>query len=336
MQARTAFQNIIAPPPPIWAEAEIIAQPVKNPVKPIVLVRRRKSQMVDRYGFEFRAEQEYSVISLFTGAGGFDIGFESVGYHTVCQVEMDYTACRTLMINRPEYFRNAALIQGDIRQIKTSDILRESLLYVGEPFMVCGGSPCQGFSTLNLNARSGFYDDRNDLTFQFLRVVRESQPMVFTFENVPGFMKFKGKVGGMKYHEAFLAEAYRSGYELVYGLVNCVEYGVPQTRIRFICIGTRRDKFEIDGFIGGLPAPQHFGDEDLRMIELYENSLFPEQSELFKCPPGIRYFSDREVLKPPAPVIGTDIPGRTKAFLDFYENLMKNEPDRLVHLNKKQ
>lgn len=324
------LKKIIKPAYPVWAEAEIIAEPVKDRSEPTLLVRRRKTQMLDRYGFEFRAAHEYSVISLFTGAGGFDLGMEQAGYHTLCQVELDYWACQTLICNRPTCFRDAALIQGDIRRIRTSDILRECGLYVGEPFMVIGGSPCQGFSRVNSNANQGKYDSRNDLTFEYLRVVRESQPTFFAFENVPGFMRFKGEINGQKYHEAFLAEAYRSGYELVYGLINCAEYGVPQNRIRFICFGTRRDKFEIDGILGSLPAPQYFGSEDLQQIELYENSLFPEQADLIKHPPGVRYFPDREVLRPPAPVVGCETGGgRTKPFLDFYENLLKNEPDRL-------
>jgi site-specific DNA-cytosine methylase len=315
--------------PASWLEAEVIAKPVraKQLTEPRVLVRRKQSQMFDRYGYELRVEKEFSAISLFTGAGGFDIGLEDAGYHTLCQVEWDSAACATLIANRPTYFRDSALIQGDIRQIPTSMILREAQLRVGETMLMVGGPPCQGFSLMNNNASKGKYDGRNDLVFEFLRVVREAQPQFFIFENVPNFQNFKGKINGKTYLETFLAEAHGSYYELVYGLINCVEYGVPQHRVRFICSGTRRDLHEVEGLMASLPAPEYFDDSDLRVIELYKNSLFPEQSEMITHPPGVRYFPDRPVLQTPIPTHGD---GRTQKFIDFYMNLLKNEPDRIV------
>lgn len=330
-KAKLLFDNgvIQSPSDPIWPEAEIVAKPVNNKIldEPQVLVRRRNHSMIDRHGWELMPQYELSHVSFFAGAGGFDIGFEQAGYHTLCQVEWDEKACATLIANRPEYFRHAALIQGDVRKMPTSMVLREAGVRVGECLCFTGGPPCQGYSTANINRRGGKYDLRNDLVFEYLRFIREGQPQFFIFENVSGFQSFTGKVDGKTYMERFLAEAYGSYYELVYGLVNACEYGVPQTRVRFICMGTRRDIADNTGSLASLPAPEYFSPDDLRTIELYQNSmLFPESQLLFQAP-GIRYFPDRPVLLPPQPTIGT---GRTQKFIEFYAKLLREEPDRVV------
>jgi DNA-cytosine methyltransferase len=265
-------------------------------------------------------------ISLFTGCGGMDIGTERAGFVTLCQHEFSQCSCDTLIGNRPNFFRSAALIQGDIRQTSTWMILREAGLRIGECHLVTGGPPCQGFSTSNTKANHGTYDPRNDLVFEFLRVVRESQTRFFCMENVPGFLRFnKGE-----YLAAFLQAAHQSGYELVYGLANAVEYLVPQDRCRFLCMGTRRDLVEIDGLLGSLPSPVCFGSADRKRLELLEGVSGREaeaERARIRRPPGIRYFPDRPVLAPPDPW-GND--GRTQTFNAFYDRLEREEPDRII------
>jgi DNA (cytosine-5)-methyltransferase 1 len=238
------------------------------------------------------------------------------------QHELDKEACATLIGNRPRAFRWAALIQGDIRQTPTSMLLAEGGLRVGEAHLVTGGPPCQGFSTAR--GRRPAFDERNDMVFQFLRVVREAQPQFFIFENVQGFTNFnKGE-----YLIAFLEAAYGCYYELVYGLLNAIEYGVPQYRSRFFCMGTRRDLSEIDGKLAAMPRPETFFKADLTQLRVVGGPLFRKQYDRLTRAPGIRYFPDRPVLRPPDPIGHQE--GRSQRFYDFYDRLAKEEPDRLV------
>ena len=310
-----------------WAEAEVVAMPVRDPGEPVVLVRRRPTGLMGPGGEDLVVCQGYPTISLFTGCGGMDLGLEQAGFTTLVQHEWDAGACETLMANRPRAFRYAALIQGDIFRTPTSLLLGEANLRVGEPYLLCGGPPCQGFSTANSKAwAEGRLDPRNDLVFEFLRVVREAQPRFFVFENVPGFLAFnKGA-----YFRAFLEMAYGCYYELVYGLIDAVNYGVPQRRTRFICSGTRRDLAEIDGHLAALPKPTHFEEERLGLLRAVDGSpLFSEEREWLTHAPGIRYFADREVLRPPMP----NREGRqTKVSVEFYRRLRREEPDRLVEV----
>lgn len=317
----------------IWPEATIVTDVVKNRdlKNPTVLVRRNKVRsIISPHGDEFISLPGHPVISLFTGAGGMDIGLEQAGgFCCVLQHEWSDVCCKTLIFNRPRYFRHAALIQGDIRNTPTTLILAEAGLRVGQAEIVCGGPPCQGFTTTNSKAQKGIYDARNDLVFEFLRVVRETQPAYFIFENVPGFQTFnKGE-----YPKAFLKAAHDAFYELVYGLIDACNYGVPQRRVRFFCMGTRRDIAEIDEQLAGLPPPANFSNRDLNLIKAIDGSpLFTSEQRRRMRAPGIRYFPDREFLIAPAPNShdGEGDLGISKTYMDFYDNLEQHEPDRLV------
>jgi DNA (cytosine-5)-methyltransferase 1 len=310
-----------------WPEAEIVAEPVKRPGEPQVLVRRRTSPIVDWMGNDVAYLPGLPAISLFTGAGGMDIGMERAGFCTLVQHEWDSSACQTLMANRPQYFRHAALIQGDLRLTPTSMLLREAGLRVGDAAVVCGGPPCQGFSTANKHSGKGTYDTRNDLVFEYLRVVREAMPRFFIMENVAGFLSFPGELNGKSYLQTFLEAAYGSYYEIVYGLLDAVNYGVPQYRCRFIAMGTRRDVFEVEGMLGSLPAPITFAEPDLSLIHNPVSEQDRQSALLLRNAPGVRYFPDRPVLVPPRPVHDGQISAK---YLEFYSNLRATEPDRIV------
>lgn len=310
-----------------WPEAEVVHEPLKakDLKEPTVLVKRRQPLILGSRGEELIHLTGEPVISLFTGAGGFDLGMEQAGFCCLCQVEWDEMCCQTLIGNRPNAFRHSALIQGDISKVPTSMILREANLRVGEATLLIGGPPCQGFST---SGRREVGDKRNDLVFEYLRVVREAQPRFFAFENVPGFTDLnKGS-----YMKAFLESAHGCYYELVYGLVNACEYGVPQDRTRFICMGTRRDLVECDGKLASLPAPETFARRDLDKIKEYKAMpLYTPDVKWLRRAPGIRYFPDRPVLTPPRPCSNAaDGRGRSETFRRFYDRLEREEPDRLV------
>lgn len=307
-----------------WPQARIVARASKEPKEPEVLVKRCVPDLVGARGEQLISLPGPAAISLFTGAGGFDLGIEAAGFCVLAQHERARQACETLIVNRPRCFRHAALIQGDIYETPTSMLLEEAGLRVGEAHLVVGGPPCQGFSQMNAAAWRRGWDERNDLTWQYLRVVREAKPHFFMFENVPGFISFDGQA----YLEAFLEEAYGCYYELVYGLLDAANYGVPQRRIRFLCAGTRRDVAEIEGCMASFPRPTHFDRERLSLLRAIDGGpLFSEERDWLTHPPGIRYFPDRPVLVPPLP----NKEGRqTKASVQFYRRLKREEPDRIV------
>lgn len=316
-----------------WTHSELIQRPLpaKQLHAPTVLVKRLLPEIDGPRHEQLFYLPGNPAISLFTGAGGMDIGLEQAGWTSVLQHEWDENACATLIGNRPHYFRHAALIQGDIRQTTTAMLLREAGLRVGEAHIITGGPPCQGFSTGNTKAMRHEDDQRNDLVLEYVRVVREAQPHFFLFENVPGILRFQDG----RYFRWFLEHAHSAFYELVYGLVDCVEYGVPQHRVRFICMGTRRDLVECDGLLAGLPAPECFSESDLRTIRESSESLFGDgAARRLRRAPGIRYFPDRPVLIPPRPTCSqgrsSDGFGRSEEFMDFYDRLERDEPDRLV------
>lgn len=203
------------------------------------------------------------VISLFSGAGGMDIGFEMAGFETVVAVEHDSSCCKTLKTNRP----NLSLIQGDISQISTAEILNAGGLRPTQPAVVIGGPPCQPFSLAG--KRMGMEDPRGKLVLEFIRIVREALPTVFVMENVRGMVNWQeGKA-----IEAIMNEIsepiYFEGEEYIYNvdkaILNSVDYGVPQYRERVFLVGNRLNKtFKF-------PQPTH-SNESNGTLNLFESS----------------------------------------------------------------
>lgn len=120
------------------------------------------------------------VISLFSGAGGLDIGFENAGFSIAVAVEIDPSCCETLKTNRPD----VPVINKNIIDVTSNEILQAAKLKPLEAALVIGGPPCQSFSLAGL--RKGLDDDRGKLLFEFVRIVRETLPFGFVFENVKG------------------------------------------------------------------------------------------------------------------------------------------------------
>lgn len=184
-----------------------------------------------------RSPKNYSptVISLFSGAGGLDIGLEQAGYITKACVEIDEHCRETLKFNRPAWKvfekidnRNA----GDIRDIKPEELLEISSLKLGEVDLVVGGAPCQPFS--NIGKKLGKDDPTNgDLFLEFVKMIRGLKPKAFIFENVVGITQKK--------HTQvidYMKEQFQGlGYGLSFSVLNAADYGVPQKRERFFMIG---------------------------------------------------------------------------------------------------
>ena len=197
------------------------------------------------------------VVSLFSGAMGLDIGMQKAGLNVVIGQDFEPTCVETMQAN------GHRVLGGDIREIEPQAILDLVGLNVGEPFLICGGPPCQPFSTAG--KRLGINDPRGSLFMDFIRMIDYIRPRFFVMENVKGIMSAPLKhVPSSEYDEndpeqrlgtvleVILAEFNKLGYKTVYGILDAVNYGVPQFRERFILIGSRDHE---DIF---LPYPTHF------------------------------------------------------------------------------
>ena len=159
-----------------------------------------------------------TIVSLFTGAGGLDIGFERAGAEVLVAVDNDPEACKTLRHNRADW----AVFEGDIRDFDPSP-------YEGAD-LVIGGPPCQGFSTAGKQDPS---DPRNFLWKEYLRVVRAVRPRGVLLENVAAMANAKNED-----HLHGIAEALRAlGYAVELRILNAADYGVPQVRRRIFLMG---------------------------------------------------------------------------------------------------
>jgi len=180
------------------------------------------------------------VISLFSGAGGMDIGFEEAGFDIAVAVEFDPSCCDTLKKNRPK----TPVIQGDISELDTAHILKVGGLKVLEPGLVIGGPPCQSFSLAG--KRLGMDEPRGRLVLEFIRIVRESLPLAFVMENVKGMANWhKGEAleaieDALK--EPIIHKGKKYKYTIQHKVLNAVNYGVPQLRERIFLVGNRIEK----------------------------------------------------------------------------------------------
>ena len=192
-----------------------------------------------------------NTISLFSGIGGLDFGFEAAGFETRSALELDRTSCKTIQKNR-----NWKVIEGDINEVPSSAVLESSGLRAGEADMLIGGPPCQPFSKAGYWARGDSLrldDPRADTLTGYLRILRDTRPKAFLLENVGG-LAFSGKDEGLRHLLDGIAQINRevgTRYEVSWRLVNCAEYGVPQVRERVFLIGSR------DGRSFKFPEPTH-------------------------------------------------------------------------------
>jgi DNA (cytosine-5)-methyltransferase 1 len=169
------------------------------------------------------------VISLFSGAGGLDIGLEQAGFETAVCVEIDADCRETLRHNRPGW---KLFEPGDVRAADAGELLKQAGLAQGEAALVVGGAPCQPFS--NIGKKQGRNDPKNgDLFQEFVRVVKGVLPKAFIFENVTGITQGR--------HAEVIDYMYRQfeglGYGLSHRVMNAADHGLPQTRSRFILLG---------------------------------------------------------------------------------------------------
>lgn len=173
---------------------------------------------------------KYSVVELFAGAGGLALGLEHAGFETKALLEIDKWACETLKKNRPHW----NVIQGDITKVSQTGI-KKYLQDDKEIDLLSGGYPCQSFSYAG--NRLGIDDTRGTLFYDYALILDELKPKMFFAENVKGLVTHdKGKT-----FQTMLKVFEDVGYDVVYKVLNALDYGVAQKRQRVVIIGIRKD-----------------------------------------------------------------------------------------------
>lgn len=191
------------------------------------------------------------IISLYTGVGGLDLGFEAAGFETTVAVEVDPEAAATLRHNR-----DWCVLDRDIHTTSSKKLLREANLRTGDADALIGGPPCQPFS------KSGYWasgdtlrldDPRAGTLGAYLRVLRDTLPKTFLLENVPG-LAYQRKNEGLELIARTIRTINRdcgTRYSVAVAKLNAADFGVPQSRERVFVIGAR------DGREFCFPPPTH-------------------------------------------------------------------------------
>ena len=198
-----------------------------------------------------------TMISLFSGAGGLDLGLSAAGFTNKLCVEIDEIAQQTLTLNHPKW---KIACPGDIHALTPSELLKQANLKPRELTLLAGGPPCQPFS------KSGYWatgdtdrltDPRARTLKAYLDIVREAQPEVILLENVKG-IAFSEKDEGLQLlinELNNINRAKKTNYKPHVITVNAADYGVPQSRERVFILASR------DGMHFNPPAPTHFDPE---------------------------------------------------------------------------
>lgn len=166
----------------------------------------------------------YTLISLFSGAGGLDLGFQKAGFKTLIANEYDKKITPTYKANFPD----VELIEGDIRKIN-------SVWFPKNITGIIGGPPCQSWS--EGGSLRGINDERGQLFFDYIRILRDVQPLFFVAENVSGMLHKRN----LHAVDRFLTLFRDAGYDVNLKMLNANDYCVAEDRERIFYIGFRKD-----------------------------------------------------------------------------------------------
>lgn len=178
-----------------------------------------------------------NLISLFSGAGGFDLGFQMVGFKIIIANEIDSKICPTFRANFPDVH----LIEGDIRKLSPSD-------FPDDIDGIIGGPPCQSWS--EAGSLKGINDARGQLFYDYIRILKDKQPLFFVAENVSGMLAARNAEAVKN----FLALFDEAGYDVNLQMLNANDFDVPEDRDRVFYVGFRKD-LGIKEFV--YPTPQN-------------------------------------------------------------------------------
>jgi len=197
-------------------------------------------------------------VSLFSGAGGLDIGLERAGFRAASLCEIESIFCDTLRANQGRvmadgmaYMSDARIVNADIRELSARDLSGNARVD-----LVVGGPPCQSFSSSG--KQLSVLDPRGRLLHEFIRLIDEIRPRMFLFENVRGLVTARdadGEPGGV-IHD-LLGRFQDLGYSCRTALLNAADYGAPQRRVRCFVVGSRRGTAPV------FPEPTHHKTADM-------------------------------------------------------------------------
>jgi DNA (cytosine-5)-methyltransferase 1 len=181
--------------------------------------------------------KKLTAVDLFSGAGGLTLGLKQAGFKVLAGVEIENIPAKTYGLNHPDVH----CFNSDIRNISGIELLKKLGIKRDELDLLAGCPPCQGFSTLRTRKKSNqVADDRNDLLFEFLRLVEAISPRAIMMENVPALAKDKRM-------KTFLNRISELGYKVGSNNVRVEDassYGVPQRRQRMILLASKEGYFE--------------------------------------------------------------------------------------------
>lgn len=248
-----------------------------------------------------------NIVSIFSGVGGIDTGFRSAGFNTVFALDNWEVACNSFNANFPK----AEVTCANIADVNFKSIRNK----YGEIAGLVGGPPCPPFSKSRFyrkEKKRGIEDESGYLTVSnYFRALEELSPQFFFFENVAGFV--------FKPHEAALdmvkKESERLGYNITFKVVNAANYGVPQIRQRFICVGVKKDmppfifpdethsEYGVDGKLKWVSCGEVIGDIDYDLEEDKEKMAGSKHKDLLPLiPPGDNYLFFTEKRGYPNPL----------------------------------
>ena len=204
-------------------------------------------------------------ISLFSGAGGLDLGVEAAGFTIKLCTDIDDFSCKTLRLNKDlqsmsggkGFLKDANIIRKNIKEYSATQILKDSGLNAEEVDLIYGGPPCQAFSVFG--KRQGMDDPRGTLLWDYIRVIKDIQPKCFIFENVGGLLTIdNGSIFDSLKKELSTDKNGEFLYHVSYNLMNTAAYGIPQYRQRVIVYGIKGKVAHDIPF----PQPTHYTDPE--------------------------------------------------------------------------
>lgn len=180
-----------------------------------------------------------TAISLFSGAGGMDIGVQQAGFDILACCEIDRHCCETLRENIRRGQRNTIVYEGDIKTFTPNQMLDDLHIQAGEVDLLFGGPPCQAFS--QIGKQRSMLDERGELLFEMVRYVKVIQPRAIMIEQVKGLLTAKdleGKRGGV--FEQLIRELELLDYVPKWRIMLAADYGVAQMRERVFIVATKK------------------------------------------------------------------------------------------------
>lgn len=220
-----------------------------------------------------------TAISLFSGAGGLDLGAEAAGFRTCVAVESDAVARSTMLANRDTHFPSMSedRLLEDVRAVEPEALLELAEADAGDVALLVGGPPCTPFSKSGywLEYKRAGNDARASLLDDYVRLLRGVRPRAFVMENVYG-LAYRNQ--NRPVLNRFLEGLRAAGYAAEYRILLAADFGVPQLRQRLFCVGVRADLLDLPSGSWRMrwPAPTHSGPHETRTG--WDETLQPHMS----------------------------------------------------------